>query len=213
MFAGTVELSQELAPRLRRLIKLNKIEGDGPPGLFGESPHPLDLFGHVRVIRRHLKDAMAGATKRLANRKKLHLIGEGAGDVFTVGAFVNQCARRRESERPSANSVLDQSRHRLDVGCCRWLVACSALFHDIGSYRARRAALVRRCRSPAALIRGRRDTAETSPNPRDPLTHRRSGDVLDSLHQLNEPLASLWLDRRKPNSAVPHHNGRNPMTT
>jgi hypothetical protein len=50
--------------------------------------------------------------------------------------------------------------------------------------------------------------AEVLPLPRDAFGHRRAGDVLDALHQLDQPLAAVGAGGREPDTAVAHHRGR-----
>ena len=48
---------------------------------------------------------------------------------------------------------------------------------------------------------------ERRPLPRDALGHGRAGDVLDALHQLDEPRVAVGGGGREPDAAVAHHHG------
>jgi hypothetical protein len=52
---------------------------------------------------------------------------------------------------------------------------------------------------------------ERLPGPGDPLTERLSGNVLDTLHELDEEGSGVRVDRGEPNPAVTHQHGRHPM--
>ena len=131
------------------------------------------------------------SAERLAEREQLVLGGERAGHRLAVdGAGARSCAtwrsraRRRRSPRATMPAIAAMSSAR------RRLVARAALAHHVGAHRA-----VRHLR--ADVERERRGVervevlGEGLPLPVDALVQRGAGDVLDALHQLDEPVAPL----------------------
>ena len=49
---------------------------------------------------------------------------------------------------------------------------------------------------------------EALPTPRDAFVERGAGDVLDALHQFDEPLVTVGTNRREAHAAVAHDDGR-----
>ena len=52
---------------------------------------------------------------------------------------------------------------------------------------------------------------ERLPVPREPLGERGSGNVLDTFHQLDQPLVTVGCRRREPDAAVTHHHRGHPV--
>ena len=108
---------------------------------------------------------------------------------------------------PAAIALLHQRGHPRDVVGGRGLVARAALAHHVGAHRA-----VRDLRADVHHVRHRRDEVEVLgerlPAPAHALGERGAGDVLDALHERDEPLALVGVHGREADAAVAHDDRR-----
>ena len=106
-------------------------------------------------------------------------------------------------DRAGVDRFGDDAGHLRDVVGRRGLVARAALAHDVGAHRA-----VRHLRADVEReLRGVErveELGEALPRPADAFRQRGAGDVLDALHQPDEPLAPFGGDRGEPDAAVAH---------
>ena len=97
-----------------------------------------------------------------------------------------QRARRRKANGTSLDRLADVACHLSDVVGRGVLVVGAALTHHVDAQRGVRqeGGDVHRVLAPAERVEV---LGEGLPLPLDPLVQRRAGDVLDALHQLDEP--------------------------
>ena len=118
--------------------------------------------------------------------------------------FMVDGPRRREAERSRLDGLLGELCHLPDLGIGRRLEGGGPLPHR-GEPQRR----VRDLRGDVDVTRLALEHAEILaegfPLPAQALVQRRSRDVLDALHQLDEQLAVLGSNWRETNPAVAHH--------
>ena len=99
----------------------------------------------------------------------------------------------------------DDVGHRREVVGRRRARARAALAHHVGAHRA-----VRHLRADVDRARPLGERVEVLgerlPAPVDALAQRGAGDVLDALHQLDQPLLAAGVHRREADAAVAHHD-------
>ena len=125
---------------------------------------------------------------------------------LAVDGPVADRARGGEAERARFDAFLHDARHRRDVLGRGRLVTGSALPHGVGADGA--------VRDLAAHVDGEFAAADDIevlgvglPAPGDALGERGARDVLDALHQFDEPLFLAGPHRRESDSAVAGHDG------
>ena len=112
--------------------------------------------------------------------------------------------RSRARRRPSA--LLDDGGHGRDVLGGGGLVPGAPLPHHVGPHRAvgDLGADVERL---GRALHGVEVLGEGLPVPADALGQRGAGDVLDALHQADQPLVAVRVHRREADAAVAHDHG------
>ncbi len=115
--------------------------------------------------------------------------------------------RGREAERTGPEPRLDDGRHGGDVVGCRRFVGGAAVTHHVAAYRPV-CDLGPEIERVVAGIEGVEELLEALPVPRDPLGHRRPRDVLDTLHQLDQPLVTIGCGGCEADAAVAHDRRR-----
>ena len=115
-------------------------------------------------------------------------------------------ARGREAERAGLHALLDDRRHLLDVFGVGFLILRAAVAHHIGADRA--------VRDLRADVDGHRQGLEEVevfgeglPAPLHALGEGAAGDVLDALHEADQPVALVRRGGREADAAVAHHDG------
>ncbi len=204
---------QLLAPQLGVVVGLEQHVGHGTVDGGREPAHPVDLVPGVlehlagRAQRGQLEDAGAGLAQGGTDAEEFVLGGEGPGDQLAVDGAVSHGARGGEAEGAGADGLEHNGAHGLDVLGRGRLVAGAPLAHDVGPHRRVRdlGADVDR---PAPLLERVEILGEGLPLPLDPLGQRRAGDVLDALHEADEPVVAVGLGRREPDAAVAHDERR-----
>ena len=132
--------------------------------------------------------------------------GERRRGLAPTGAVVGR-ARRGEPERAGGHAVAHDAAHRRDVVGGGGLALRAPLPHHVEAHRA-----VRHLRADVdvevALAEEVEVLGEALPPPGQALVEGGAGDVLDTLHELDEAVAVLGPARREPDAAVPHHHRR-----
>ncbi len=198
---------QHLAPQVRVGVHLDQRERHRSVDLAAQPPHPVQflLRGDDVLargsLRGQLEHRLAAGRHGAAKTEQLVLGGERAGHGLAVHRAVSHRARRRESERPGFDRFGDQSAHRRDVLGRGRLVAGAPLAHRVGADGAVRdlAAHVDR---ELLLADGVEVFGVGFPAPGDAFGERGAGDVLDALHQLDQPLLGAGAHRSEADTAV-----------
>ena len=181
-------------------------EGDGEAGFLAQRAHPAELVPLAAEIGGHFEDAMAGAGDGAADADELFLGGGGAGDEFAVDGLVEDGARGREAECASLQAFLDDGRHLGDFMFGGVFVAGAALAHHIGADGAV-GDVGGDVDGAGALFEGIEIFGEGFPVPAHPFDERGSGDVLDALHQADEPLVAIRPGGGEADAAIAHDDG------
>ena len=210
---GVVDQAQHLAPRLGCVVVLGQPEADRAAGLRRELAHPGDLaFGRQQVLTHHpgrsqLDDAGAELAEYATDTEELVLRGEGAGDRLAVDGRMQLGTRGREAERARPDPGAHDLGHPRDVFRGRGLVAGAALTHHVRAHCPVRhlGRDIERSRHPVERVEV---VGESLPAPLDALRERGAGDVLDALHQLDQPALATRAYRCEADTAVAHHDRR-----
>jgi hypothetical protein len=210
---GVVEQLQHLAPHLGRTVGLVEVDADGLAGVGRQLAHPWPFVDrHARVIGSELEHAVTHPADGRADAQQLARIGVRPGHELAVLRAVQRCSAGREPQRTGAQRAVDQRRHVLDVVVARRLVGGTAVAHDEAAQGS-----VGDLRSDVdhAWLGGQRVEVlgVAGPLPRDALDHRAAGDVLDPLHQLDQPLVSICCGGCEADAAVAHDHRGDPVPT
>ena len=206
-----VERRDQFAPQLGLLVDLLQVEEHRSAGLAGELAHPHRLGGHVDVVRGHLEHAVPELAEHAADAEHLVARGMRAGHQTAVGAAVDQRARGREPEGAGGERGAHMRGHGVDVGGRGDRVFLGAArAHHPDAQRA-----VRHLRADVDCQRRARERVEVLgkglPLPADAFGQRGTRDVLDALHQPDQPVPILRPDRGEADAAVAHHRGGHAM--
>ena len=198
------------------MVVLGEPEADRAAGLRRQLAHPRDLAGGSEQVLAHdpggseLDDPGAELTQHAADAEQLVFRGERARHRLAVHRGVHGGAGGRKAKRTSLNRGPDDVGHRSDVLGRGGLVTRSPLAHDVRAYRA-----VRHLRGDVDRARHLLDrvevVGESLPAPLDALGQRAARDVLDALHQLDEPLLAARAYRRESHAAIAHDDRRDPV--
>ena len=184
--------------------------GHGPVDGGREPAHPVDLAHASSELLaggaegRQLEDAGARLTQRAPDAEQLVLRGVGARDQLAVDGAVPRSSREVEKPRAPARSA---SRTMARMASMSSAVAASLLgaplAHDVGPHRAV-GDLGADVDRPAPPLQRVEVLGEGLPLPLDPLGERRAGDVLDALHEADEPVVAVGLrPGRSPRRSCP----------
>ena len=204
---GVVEQAEHLAPHLRGVVGLVEVDAHRVSGDGSEPSHPRPLVDRdAGVLGSELEHAVAGTADGLADAQQLALVGVGARHQLAVLRPVERRAAGREPERTGAQRLLDQR-------------AISSMSASVaGSLAAPRSPITKPRSGPCAICEPMSSTRGIAlervevlgvalPLPGDALGHRGAGNVLDALHQRDQPIVSVGRGRREPDAAVAHHHG------
>ena len=209
--AASSSSSQHLTPQIRCAVRLVEVDAHGAAGAPGELLHPRPLAGrHVDVVGGELEHAVSGAAQALADPVQLLGVGVRAGDELTRLRPVDRGARRGEAERSGPQPALDDLGHRLDVGGVAGSLAAPRSPITYGPDRAV-GHLGADVDHVLACVERVEVALERLPVPRDALGQRGAGDVLDALHQLDQPLVAIGRGRCEADAAVAHHHRGHPV--
>ena len=206
---GDVEL---LAPQVRGGLGLHHRERQRAVDLGGQPDHPVQFLhrtvqAFTRGARRcDLEDRLTAGRHRPSEREQFVLGGIGARHRFAVDGPVRLGAGGRKAQRPSLDRLLHDACHRCDVIGGGGLVAGAAIAHCIAPHRAV-GDLSAEVDGQFLLLHRVQVLREALPAPADALGERRPGDVLDTLHQLDEPLLASRLHRGEADAAVAADDG------
>ena len=208
---------QLLAPEVGRRVDLDHAERDRPVDLGAQALHPLQfLLGRDDVLagdalRGQLEDGPPAGRHGSAESEQFVFCGERSGNRLAVDGSVAERARRREAERTGLDGLLHEPGHRRDVVGGGGLVAGTALAHRIGAHRAvgDLAADVDR---EVLLLDHVEVLGVALPAPRDALGERGAGNVLDTLHQADQPVLFARPHRREADAAVACDDGGHAMS-
>ena len=151
--------------------------------------------------RGQLEDAGAELAEGGADAEELVLGGIGAGHGLAVDGPVGDRPRGGEAERPGGDRLLHHLLHGGDVLGRGRLVAGPPLAHHVGAHGAV-GDLGADVDGPAAAVEGVEVLGEGLPLPRHALGQGGAGDVLDALHQADQPLVAVGVGRGEPDTAV-----------
>jgi hypothetical protein len=194
-------------------VVLGEREAHGSPDLRGQAAHPVHLLlGSRQVLSHHaggceLEDAVADLAEHAPDAEELVLGREGAGDRLAVHRAVHQRARGGEAQRAGFERLLHQRGHLRHVVRCRRLVARAALPHHVRAHRPV-GHLGADVEHVGARFQDVQVLGKALPAPLDALGERRSGDVLDALHQADQEVLLARAHRGEADAAVAHHQGR-----
>ena len=183
----------------------------------GRQPsHPVDLLlrpDDVLAGRPHgsqLEHPGAQLGEGAADAEQLVLGGEGAGHGLAVDGEVGDGPRGREAERTGADGFLHQLLHGGDVLGGGHLVPGAAVAHDVGAHRAV-GDLRAHVHGPLPSTQGVEVLGEALPLPPHPLGQRGAGDVLDPLHETDQPVVAVGAGRGEAHAAVAGDDGGDPV--
>ena len=175
-----------------------------------EPAHPVHLLGRRddvlagRTRRGQLEHAGAELAERGADAEQLVLGRERAGHGLAVDGRVGDGARRREPERAGRDRLLDDGLHRLR--CPRGSPArCARRARPSRRPAPRRARSACRRRSvQRRASSASRYSGKLSQPQVDALGQGGAGDVLDALHQADQPVVLVGPGRvRSPTPQLP----------
>ena len=171
----------------------------------------LELAVEVDEVADDLEHARPDRTERLGDADQLVGLGGERRRELAAAAAVVERPRRREAQGAGGDGFAREVGHRRDVvRRGRRLSLGAPLAHHVQAQRA-----VRDLR-PEVEVAGPRGErvevlGERLPVPAQALVQGRAGDVLDALHQLDQPLVIGRAHRGEPDAAVAHHDRRHPV--
>ena len=198
-----------LLPEIRRAWHLEHGEGDRLTGLSRKTAHPFDLLHRRHEVepggtgRREFEDTSTAVAQGTTHCEEFVLGGEGARHRFAVHRRVGDRARGRHTKRARLDRLSHDRGHLFDVVGVGGFVLRASLPHHVGADCAMRN-LRADIDGPAALVEGVEVFGERLPREIDAFGEGGSGNVLYSLHQLDEPLLGAGLHRREPDATVAH---------
>jgi len=170
----------------------------------------VDLAVEVDEVAHDLEHAGADRAERFGDADELIGLGGQRRRRLAQARLVVERAARGESECARLDRFACQIRHLGDVVGRGRLLRRAAFPHHVQA-ECTVGHLCTQVDVPRLAIEVVEVLGETGPLPRQPFVERRARDVLDSFHQLDQPLPVLWQDRREADAAVAHHHGRDPV--
>ena len=156
--------------------------------------------------RGQLEDTAPAVSQPAAQTEQLVFGRERSRHRFAVHRLVGQRARGRHAQRSGGHRVGHDALHAGDLVGVGGLIAGTPLPHHVGPDRAV-GHLGAHVDGPAAVVEGVEVIAEALPVPGDALREGRARDVLDPLHQLDQPFLGAGAHRREADAAVAHDHG------
>ena len=127
----------------------------------------------------------------------------GPGDKLAINRFMQHRAGGGKTQSPCAQPFLHKPRHFGDVGFGWLLIIRAALSHDKGAECA-----VRNLRANIDSARQAFECVKiigkAFPIPFHPLGERSAGNILDTLHQADQPIMLVLFRGRKADAAIAH---------
>ncbi len=180
---------------------LHQRERHRPARLLGHAPEDRELGVDVGEVGDALQHALAGGADRPRDADQLVGFGRERGCELTLARAVVERARRGEPERAGFDALTRDPRHRLDVVGRGDFPAGAALPHHVEPQRAVRH-LHRDVDVEGPPVERVHELGERLPVPGETLLQHHARDVLDALHQLDEPVVISRAHRREPDAAV-----------
>ena len=170
------------------------------PARSGDLRHPGELVVQVPHVAGHGENPVSGFAERLADGDQLVGRCGGARGQLAVLGPVQDGAGRRRPDRSGLDRLAHEGAHLGDLLGSGHVVG-PALTQDVGAQRAVRdeARDVEDAWGPLDFVQV---LAERLPVPVDALGQGRAGDVLDALHQPDEPLAVTGAGGSEADAAV-----------
>ena len=198
-------LRQQVAPRLGPLVALGQRDRQGAARALDQASDQGELgVGVGPEVRDQLHHAVPGVGH--AEGDRLELVGPCAQRRRRVARRrpVVQRPRRREADGPGRQGLGGEPAHGGHVVPGRVLQAGSPLAHHVEPERA-----MGQLRAQIDVVVPALDRvevlAEALPGPLDPLLEHGTGDVLDALHEGDQPVVRVGPYRREAHAAVAHH--------
>ncbi len=211
-----VEALEHVLPQVGVGVGLQHHERQRLAGLFGQVGHPAHLLGggapveHGEAALGNLEHATATIGERPPECEQFLPFGEGARHGLAVLGQVGQRPRGGEAEGAGLDRLAHMLGHLGRILGGRRFVAGAGVAHHVAPHRpvGDLGADVHR---PAAGLEHVEELGEALPAPGDALGQRCAGDVLDALHQLDQPLLLAGSHRRKAHPAVAGDHGGHPV--
>ena len=194
------------APELGGEVGLEHLVGDGDPGPQRDLRHPGELVVQVAHVAGEREDPVAGLAERLADGDELLGRGGGAGGQLAVLGPVQDGTGGGGPDGAGLHRLAHQRGHLGDLLGPSHVVGPSLSEHVRPERSVRdQGGDVEHAVRPLDLVE---ILAEALPVPGDALGQRGARDVLDTLHQLNQPVAVARAGRREPDAAVARDHRR-----
>ena len=176
--------------------------GDGEVRLQREVVDPLPL-----ELADDLEDAAAALAHATGDGLQFRVAGEGAGGGDAGLGAMHHGAVGGEAQGAGLNGLPHEAGHVGEFLVVGLDVVRAAGAHHVAAQRA-----VRDLRGdvhhPRLAVDGVQVLGEGLPLPGDAGRHRRGGDVLDGVEQVQQPVALGGADRGEAHAAVAHDDGR-----
>ena len=158
------------------------------------------------------EDARARVLEGLAERHHLVFSGERSRHVFAIDGAVHDRARGGDAERADLDPLVHQLAHLLDILGVGWLVHRAAFPHHVRAYRP-----VWHLGADIDRLWQRVDVVEILgeglPVPLHPSGKGCPRDVLDALHEPDQPIVAVGGAWCEAHAAVPDHDRGDPVPT
>ncbi len=175
--------------------------------------HATSFSGATRSSHRTRRGELEHAGAEPPSARPMPNSSSSAANVPGTGSpSIARWASVRDVEKPSAPAAIPSSTTRAIASMSSAVAASlrAPLSHHVSPYRAMRdlGADVDRLRH---AVEGVEVLGKGLPSPLDASRERGAGDVLDALHQPDEPVVLIRSDRREADAAVAHDDGRHPV--
>jgi len=196
-----VDRFEQAAPLSRIRGTLQARERHGPSRLLAELAHPGELVAFGCEIARDFEDSVAHLAQHATDAEYLVVFGVRARHDLAGG---------REAEGAGLEALLHELRHLLDVFGGGLLVLRPSLAHHV---RADRTVgdLGGDVDGAGHLLQRVEILGEALPVPLDAFGQRGAGNVLDTLHQLDQVVLLARAHGCEADSAVPHDHRGDPV--
>jgi hypothetical protein len=206
---GRVDEGEEVAVGVDGLARtLQGGDRHRPAGGLGHRAEQRELTVEVVEVGHGLEHAHADGADGAGDAQQLVGAGGEARGHAAVGGLVGDGARGREPEGAGLDALGGEAAHPVDLVPGRHGgVVRAAVAHHVAAQRAVRH-LGGDVDGLGSAVQGVEVLGEGLPVPGDALVERGAGDVLDPLHQGDQPLVTVGTHRGEAHSAVAHHDGR-----
>ncbi len=203
-----LNLPEQPTPRLRPVVTLGQRDRERPAGQLHQPSHHGELaLGVGREVRDELDDAVSRVGHAENDGLELRRPRLQGGGRVTRRRAVVQRARGREPEGARSHGLGREAPHGGRVLFRRLLQAGRTLAHDVETERTVRK-LCTQVDVVGPSFHRVEVLPEALPRPVDPFVEHRAGNVLDALHQFDQPVVRVGSDRSEAHPTVAHHRGR-----